>query len=192
MTAAIDALEEAEYMVERASGFSGDLVEDAMRARIGELITRWSFIEFQLKVVVREGFAIDWARTLTLTHAKDVRALCQLVSNLIATDHWIASEPVRTELAGVVATIGRNTNGRNDYAAHAVYGIPSKGPHTGRMCRYLHKELRHKIEPQFVPVTLKDLEKKCKAAKNLGALVQNATVHLKDWKKSVRLRLPKR
>lgn len=82
----------------RPSGFSGDNIPDEIRRLIGDLITRWAYIDFQLKVIVREGFNMSNSTALTVLHGKDAVSLWPIVQTLTESEVWIADAALRTEL----------------------------------------------------------------------------------------------
>lgn len=174
----------------RPSGFSGDEIPVEVQTLIGELVTRWSYIDFQLKVIVREGFNISHAAALTMLHGKDAVSLWPIINTLTETDHWIRNEYLKSEIRDVAEQAKKKSVNRNDYA-HGVFGFRHKAPNRGPLCRYLHRESHHKVQPEFVPISVADLKPLTEQARDIGILAQNATVHLKEWKRSVGLRRPR-
>lgn len=54
----------------RPSDLSGDQIPDELRTKIGELVSRWAYIEYQLKVVIRVSLGITRAVQNLLLHRR--------------------------------------------------------------------------------------------------------------------------
>lgn len=174
----------------RESGFSADRMPQEIFAGIGEIIVRWSYIEFQLGVLIREGFNISRATGRALTTGMDIKVLCGVIRTLIAADEWIKDETLRAELAVLVRDVEDKKIDRHDYA-HGVFGFTREANGPLVFGRYLLKEKRHRIKPDVVQVTPESLKIIAEEARDLGIRAQDLTVKLKSWKQSVGLHPPR-
>ena len=166
----------------RVSDLNGDQVPDEIRTKIGELINRWAYIEYQLKVIIRVSLGLTRASQNLLLHGRDIRNLCELVGQIAqAGDLWVPDAHLRGELEKLSIAVSKGSAIRNDYA-HGVFAIPRKGDHAGKFSRLLYQKLEHKLKPDWQRTNVKDLEPLVKKAKRLGVQAQNATVLLKKLK----------
>lgn len=174
--------DEGELTLLRVSDLCGDQVPEKIRAKVGELINRWAYVEYQLKVIIRVSLGLTRASQNLLLHGRDLRSLCELVRQIAeAGDLWVRDASLREELDTVSTAIAKGSAVRNDYA-HGVFAVPRKGGHAGKFSRLLYQQLEHKINPGWQPTTVKDLEPLVRKAKRLGVRAQNATVLLKKLK----------
>lgn len=181
--------EESDIPLLRASSLSGDDVPDEIRTKIGELINRWAFIEYQLKVIIRESLGLTRAAQNLLLHGRDLRNLSELVGQIAnAGNLWVPDACLRSELDALAKAVGKGAAVRNDFA-HGVFAVPRKGSHTGKFSRLLYQTLEQKIEPDWHATYVGDFELMLKKAKRLGVQAQNGTVKLKELKKSKRQRI---
>ena len=166
----------------RASDLSGDHVSEEIKAKIGDLVNRWAYIEFQLKVIIRVSLNLTRATQNLLLHGRDLRSLCELVRQISeAGNLWVPEAALRDELEKLSKIIATGSAVRNDFA-HGVFAVPKKGKQAGKFSRLLYQKLEHKIEPGWEPTNVKDFEPLIKKAKQLGVRLQNATVLLKKLK----------
>lgn len=173
---------ESEIAPLRVSDLSGDQVPDAIRTKIGELVNRWSYIEYQLKVIIRVSLGLTRATQNLLLHGRDLRNLCELMRQIAqAGDLWVPDVSLREEMEKLSKAISDGSANRNDYA-HGVFAIPRKGDHAGAFSRLLYQKLEHKLKPGWQPTSVTDLEPLIKKAQRLGVRAQNVTVRLKDLK----------
>jgi hypothetical protein len=174
--------DEPEIAALRPSDLSGDQVPEEIRVKIGELVGRWAYIEYQLKVVIRVSLGLTRATQNLLLHGRDLRNLCELVGQIAsAGDMWVRDATLREELLKLSEAIAQGSKSRNDYA-HGVFAVPKKGRNAGKFSRLLYQKLEHKIEPDWHAVYVKDVESLIKKSKQLGVRAQNATVQLKKLK----------
>jgi hypothetical protein len=175
-------MDENEIVPLRESDLSGDQVPEEIRTRIGELVNRWAFIEYQLKVIIRVSLGLTRASQNLLLHGHTLRGLCQLVGQICdAGNHWIPDASLRADLTKLSIAIAKGSQIRNDYA-HGIFAVPRKGDRAGKFSRLLYQELEHKLNPGWHPTNVKDLEPVLKKARSLGVQIQNATVLLKKLK----------
>lgn len=175
-------MDENELALLRVSDLCGDQVPDEIRAKIGELVNRWAYVEYQLKVIIRVSLGLTRANQNLLLHGRDLRSLCELMRQIAAAgDLWVPDASLRDELEKLSKSIAQGSAVRNDYA-HGVFAVPRKGDHAGKFSRLLYQQLEHKIKPDWQPTSVKDIEPLVKKAKRLGVRVQNATVLLKRLK----------
>jgi hypothetical protein len=174
--------DEPEIALLRASDLSGDQIPEEIKTMIGELVNRWAYIEYQLKVIIRVSLRLTRASQNLLLHGRDLRNLCELVDQIAkAGDLWVPDPTLRDELEKLSVAIAQGSQVRNEYA-HGVFAVPKKGRNTGKFSRLLYQKLEHKIEPDWHAVYIKDFEPLIKKAKRLGVRAQNATVLLKKLK----------
>lgn len=171
--------DETEIKALRESDLCGDQVPDEIRLKIGELVNRWAYIEYQLKVIIRVSLGLTRASQNLLLHGRDLRSLCELVKQIAkAGNLWIPNTDLREELVKLSAAVENGSSVRNDYA-HGIFAIPRKGDQAGKFSRLLYQQLEHKLNPGWQPTNAKDLEPLIKKANRLGIRAQNATVLLK-------------
>ena len=175
--------DEPEIPLLRPSDLSGDHVPDEIRMKIGELINRWAYIEYQLKVIIRVSLGMTRAAQNVLLSGRDLRNLCELVDQIArAGDLWIPQASLRDELKSVAKAIAQGAPVRNEYA-HGVFAVPRKGPQAGKFSRLRYQDLERKLAPDWHVTYLADFPPLLRKASRLGAQLQNATVKLKEQKK---------
>ena len=175
--------QEVEIIPIRPSRFSGDHVPVEFQQKTGELINRWAYIEYQLKVIIRVSLGITRAVQNLLLHNRDLRQLCELVKQISeAGTMWVPDADLRDEILKLADDVAKGSSVRNDYA-HGVFAIPEKGTQAGKFSRYLYQKIEHKLHPNWQPLQAGDLDPMIKKAIRLGARAQNATVKLKELKK---------
>jgi hypothetical protein len=175
--------DESELSALRVSDLCGDQVPDEIRTKIGELVNRWAYVEYQLKVIIRVSLGLTRATQNLLLHNRDLRSLCELVKQVAeADDLWVPDAPLRDELKKLSDAIAKGSAVRNAYA-HGVFAVPRKGDHAGKFSRLLYQELEHKINPDWQPTKVNDFVPIVKKAERLGVRAQNATVLLKRLKR---------
>ena len=163
----------------RLSDLCGDQVPEEVRTKIGELVNRWAYVEYQLKVIIRVSLGLTRAAQNLLLHGRDLRNLCELVRQIAeAGDLWVRDASLRDELLKLSDIIAQGSAVRNDFA-HGVFAMPRKGHQAGKFSRLLYQKLEHKIQPDWQPTTATDLDPLIRKAKQLGVRAQNATVLLK-------------
>lgn len=149
---------------------------------IGELVNRWSYIAYQLKVIIRVSLSLTRATQNLLLHGRDLRNLCELTRQIAqAGDLWVPDVSLREEMEKLSKAISDGSANRNDYA-HGIFAIPRKGDQAGAFSRLLYQRLEHKLKPGWQPTSIKDIEPLIKKAQRLGVRAQNVTVRLKDLK----------
>ncbi len=174
--------DKSELAALRVSDLCGDQLPIEIRTKIGELINRWAYVEYQLKVIIRVSLGLTRASQNLLLHGRDLRNLCELVRQIAkAGDLWVPDASMRDELEKLSTSIAKGSAVRNDFA-HGVFAVPRKGDRASKFSRLLYQQLEHKIEPDWQPTDVKDLEPLVKKAQQLGVRIQNATVLLKKLK----------
>ena len=170
---------EPELKALRESDLCGDQVPDVIRLKIGDLVNRWAYIEYQLKVIIRVSLGLTRASQNSVLHGRDLRSLCELVRQIAeAGTLWVPNAELREELVKLSTAVAKGSSVRNDYA-HGIFAIPRKGDQAGKFSRLLYQQLEHKLNPGWQPTNSKDIEPPIKKAKQLGIRAQNATVLLK-------------
>ncbi len=124
-------------------------------AKIGEIIFVWARLEYQLGVLIREGYLIDKDTGRALTIGMDIGVACGVLRTLTYTNHWVEDKAVIKELRELVTDIKDKTEHRHQFA-HVVVGCSENNYE--EFSRYLFKAAEHRINPGHEIVTLNSLQ----------------------------------
>jgi hypothetical protein len=144
-------------------------------AGIGEIVARWGYLHFQLGVIVREVCKLpsDIGRVLTL--GPELGVLCNMISTLTSSDHWIKDAGIRADLKKLGGDVRDASKHRNNYA-HGVFGLGSK---PGTYIRFLVASNEHRISPGEEEITPASLKAIALQADQLWDRAQDITHRLK-------------
>jgi len=176
----------------RRSGFSPDNLTPEILTGIGEVVAHWSYVEFQLGVLIREALNISRATGRVFMADMRIHPLCEAARTVTLDSTWIGDEQIRKDITKLANDIDGTTQVRHDYA-HGVFGFLIEED-SNALARYVQKGGRggrNRIEPDFEKVTPEGLKKIADVARDLGVRAQDLTVRVKQWKQSVGLRRPK-
>lgn len=159
-------------------------------AGIGEIVVRWSYIDFQLGVLLREGFNISRKTANALIVGMEIKVLCGVIRTLTLSDEWIKDKALREDIAALGRAVEKKKINRHNYA-HGVFSF-AMGPNDQLVfARYLLNDKGHRINPRSEKITWESLKELAEEARDLGIRAQDLTVKLKSWKHSVGLRRPR-
>lgn len=143
---------------------------------VGDIIVRWSRLEWQLGnlLVVILGIPKDAGRVLTI--GMEIGAIIGCLKTVTHNNHWIKSQTLRIEIRQLAKDVRSETEKRHAYA-HAVFGIDLAG--TNGYARYLFKEPPHRILPESEPLDLVEMRAIAQGAQAFIHRATDLTVRLK-------------
>jgi len=160
----------------RPSGFAAENVPVEIKTGIGELITQWSYVAFQLGVVVRVGFGLRAEIGFALLSTVDLQPLCGALRTL-ASGPWIPDPALRDEVEKLATDVQKKKDRRNDFA-HGVYGMVEAKDGSPLFVRFRFRD-GVKGKPAYERVTVDLLRELADEAYDFGRRAQDLTVALK-------------
>lgn len=145
--------------------FLADTLPPALLKEIGELIVRWSNVEFYLVNIITRGFDIPLATGRALAFGMPISAKTKSLRILANTNHWIHDKELRQRINDYSNSIDKNIKNRNNFA-HGIFGFDLNGPDV--FYRYLLKENPHKAPVQAEEINVDGLKKLVRDVQNLG------------------------
>ena len=164
----------------RPSGFAAENVPTEIKTEIGELITQWSYVAFQLGVVIRVGFGLRPDIGFALLSTVDLQPLCGALRTL-ASGPWISDLHLKAEIEQLAADVQKKKDHRNDFA-HGVYGMVEAKDGSPLLVRFRFRD-GVKGKSPYEPVTIDLLRKHADEAYDFGRRAQDITVALKALRK---------
>lgn len=166
----------------RKSGFSAENVPDEIKTGIGELITQWSYVAFQLGVIIRVGFKIERDAGFALLFGSDLQPLCRALRTLAESKKWIPDAALRQDIKQLAADIQHKKDRRHDFA-HGVFGLNEDMSGKAVFVRYRFSDLKQQQnKPASEIVTPEILRVLADEAYDLGRRAQDLTVKLKGMR----------
>jgi hypothetical protein len=164
--------------VKPSSRYSIDDVPTEILTEIGRLIGWWGYLQLQLGVIVREaaGLKRDAGRVFTIGRDINISTLCDMISSLVFSDHWISRSDVREDLRKLRSAVLNSVHHRSDYA-HGVFGFDGEKP--GAIVRHLMKKPEHKVSPETAEITVESVKKLVSEVRKLWVRAQDITRRLK-------------
>ena len=151
------------------------------------MVACWSYVEFQLRVVIREALNISMTAGLILMTDLRIHPLCEAARAAAQDPSCCGDEHMRAEIVALANDINGKAQLRHDFA-HGVFGFVIKED-SSQLYRFVTKKPSQRVTPQWEPVSLSMLKEMADEAYNLGVRAQDLTVKLKSWKRSaVRVR----
>jgi hypothetical protein len=164
----------------RPSGFAAENVPVEIKTGIGELIVQWSYVAFQLGVVVRVGFGLRPDVGFALLSTVDLQPLCGALRTL-ASGPWVPDGPLKAEIEKLATDVQKKKDRRNDFA-HGVYGMVEAKDGSPLFVRFRFRDgIKGKLP--YEPVTLVLLRELADEAYDFGRRAQDLTVALKVFRK---------
>ncbi len=161
--------------------FSGKNLPTEILAGIGGVIAQWSYLAFQLTVILRLGHGLTKESQRALLVGAEVGVLCGQLRTLASTDHWIKNEALRARIDDLAADVRNASTARNDYA-HGIFGylIGKAGQaDEEKFIRHVMKKGPDRVRPQVEEVTVESLRKHADKAQALFDRAQAITDQLK-------------
>lgn len=150
-------------------------------AGIGAVIAQWSYLAFQMTVILRLGFKLTKETQRAILLGADVGVLCGQMRTLAGTDHWIKDKAIRDEIESLAEEIQKKSKARNDYA-HGVFGYfvgKAGGPDEEKFVRFLMKSAEQRVTPLPEEITAETLGDHTKVALRLWDRAQALTQRMK-------------
>jgi hypothetical protein len=101
-----------------------DLTPDYYRA-IGEISARWNWLEFQLGVLIREGFGLDKKEGRVLTVGMAMKPKCHILR--IMALKWVKDAQLRHDLTKLAKDCQNKIDDRHCHV-HGVYAYLNDAP----------------------------------------------------------------
>lgn len=162
----------------RKTGFSAENVPAEIKAGIGELITQWSYVAFQVGAIVRVGFGMERDTGFALLSGADLQPLCRTLRTLAGSNRWISDTNLRNEIMQLANDIQCKKDRRHDFA-HGVFGL-NESNGKAVFVRYRFGDLaQQRKKPASEIVTAELLQDLADEAYDLGRRAQDLTVQLK-------------
>jgi hypothetical protein len=160
----------------RPSGFSPDNLTPEILMGIGEIVAHWSYLEFQLGVLLREALNVSMAAERVLIADMHAQPLCRALKTVTLDDTWIKDGKIRDDLRKLAGDVSDSADSRND-VAHGVFGfiVEQDGKH---LARYKRRKGMQRIKPEAERVTAESLKEAAEEVRDLGVRAQDLTVHL--------------
>jgi hypothetical protein len=159
-------------------------VPDDIKLGIGELITQWSYVSFQIGVIIRVGFGLAPDTGFALLSTTDLQPLCRALRTLAGSDKWIPAAALREELKQLADDVQRKKDRRHDFA-HGVFGLAKNKDGRAVFVRYRFGDVRERRKSLASEIVTTDLLRDlADEAYDLGRRAQDLTVHLKALKRS--------
>lgn len=160
----------------RASGFAAENVPVEIKTGIGELITQWSYVAFQLGVIARVGFGLRPDVGFALLSTADLQPLCGALRTL-SQGPWVSDERLKVEIEQLAADVQKKKDRRNDFA-HGIYGMVEARTGHPTFVRFRFRD-GLKGKAPYEPVTIELLKELADEAYEFGRRAQDLTVALK-------------
>ncbi len=165
----------------RKSGFSPENLSPEILRGIGDVIACWSYVEFQLRVLIRE--ALNMSRSVGLIVMADLRIhpLCEVAKAATEDPSCNGDAQLRAEILRLAKDIDGKVQSRHDFA-HGVFGF-SVHEGSNALTRYVTKKPSERVTPTREAVSVDSLKRLADEAYNFGVRAQDLTVRVKNWKK---------
>jgi hypothetical protein len=162
----------------RKSGFSAENIPAKIKTGIGELIMQWSYVAFQVGVIIRVGLGIERDAGFALLSGADLQPLCRTLRTLARSTRWISDKSLRREIMQLADDIQKKKDRRHEFA-HGVFGLDESNG-KAIFVRYRFGDLaQQRKKPASEIVTAELLQDLADEAYDLGRRAQNLTVQLK-------------
>jgi hypothetical protein len=142
-----------------------DTLPPELLKEIGELIVRWSNVEFYLVNIITKGFGIPIATGRALAFGMPISAKTKVLRHLANTDHWIHDEELRLKIKKYSQKIDKDIRNRNNFA-HGIFGFDLEGPDV--FYRFLLKEQPHSAPVRGEEINVGGLKNLVRDVQNLG------------------------
>lgn len=163
----------------RPSGFAAENIPDEIKTAIGELITQWSYVAFQLGVIIRVSLRLDRDVGFALLSGADLQPLCKTLRTIAKSSKWLTDKKLKKDLLKLAEDVQSKKDRRHDFA-HGVFGLEADQNGKAILVRYRlgdHTQRRSTLPYEVVTkdllLTLAD------EAYDLGRRAQNLTQRLK-------------
>jgi hypothetical protein len=154
-----------------------DKLSDDILRGIGDIITRWGYLQFQLGVIIRVALRLKKATGRVLTIGMEVGVLCGVLRTISKTDRWIKDKTIRAQIKTLANDVQNAVENRNNYA-HGVFGAyTDESPQ--RFARLLVRQAEHRVNPEWEVITPDSLKEIALEARGLWARAQELTDKLK-------------
>ena len=171
----------------RPSGFSPENVPENIKTGIGELITQWSYVAFQIGVIIRVGFGLEREVGFALLFETEIQPLCRSLRTLATSDRWILDKGLCVDLRKLADDVQDKKERRHDFA-HGVFGFKNCKDGQTKFVRYRFGDVRQRRKtPAYDVVTPDLLRDLADEAYDLGRRAQDLTVRLKALRGSKKL-----
>ena len=156
------------------------LLDDAHLRAIGDVIVRWSRLEWQLAnlVVVILGIPKDAGRVLT--GGMEINVILAALRTVTHDTHWIKDAALVKKIRKLASDVRDDTENRHNYA-HGIFAYDFDalaGDGTMTFFRYLMKSAPHRISPDTVPVDVTEIQAVADAARDYAERAMDLTVHV--------------
>jgi len=134
---------------------------------IGEIASRWNWLEHQLGVLIREGFDLDKQEGRTLVNGMTLKVKTQILRVLALK--WVTDLELRDDLRRFAADCQKQSDPRSEYV-HGLWVHPPADP--ARIGLMIGRPGEAPANAEFRPVQIADMRK---IAADLKALQDRAT-----------------
>jgi hypothetical protein len=151
-----------------------DTMDPALLAAIGEVVARWGYLEFQLRVVIREACRLSKETGLLITARAPLAQLCSTLATIGKSPIWVADVQTRDAISKLAKGVESRRRARNTFA-HAIYG---EDPADGSIVQWLFQDPSNKA-PTLKPIDVGGVRAEAQHARDLWEEAQAITKTLK-------------
>jgi hypothetical protein len=151
-----------------------DTMDPALLAAIGEVVARWGYLEFQLRVVIREACQLSKETGLLITGRTPLAQLCSTLAKIGKSPIWVVDVQTRDAISKLAKEVESRRRTRNTFA-HAIYG---EDPADGSIVQWLFQDPSSKA-PTLKPIDVAGANAEAKHARDLWEQAQAITKTLK-------------
>lgn len=151
-----------------------DKMDPALLAAIGEVVARWGYLEFQLRVVIREACKLSKETGLLVTRRAPLAQLCSTLATIGKSPIWVSDAQTRDAISNLARGVESRRSTRNTFA-HAIYG---EDPADGSIVQWLFQDPSNKA-PNLRPIDVAGVSVEAKHARDLWEQAQAVTKTLK-------------
>jgi hypothetical protein len=143
-------------------------------ACIGEIASRWNWLEHQLGVLIREGFDLDKQEGRVLVTGMPLKAKTRILRVLALK--WITDLTLRDDLRRFSADCEKQSDPRNEYV-QGLWVRPAMD--TAKLGLMVRKPGESSGNPEFKPVPIVEMRKIAADLKVLQERAQTLTIRMK-------------
>lgn len=143
---------------------------------VGEMIVRWSRLQWQLSNLVAVGFNIPKDTSRAFTVRMSTGNICNLVLILTENDRWIKDDTLREEIKCLSKEIMNKVENRNNFA-HGAFFFDLDTPN--EFYRMVTNSKKNTITPSYEKIDVSQLKQLALEARSLVQRTADLTVKLK-------------
>ena len=147
-----------------------------MLAAIGLIIGKYSYLQHQLGVIIREIAKMPGDTGRAILVGAEIGVACRMLSTLTDSDRWVKDDNLRNDIRKLADEADKATRKERNKFAHGVFGVNAE---TRRPVLYLISSTANRREPSEEPITMSELTRSIQKVQGLWDRAQDATQRLK-------------